>query len=280
MDTVKADRLVLLKKKQASIDERERISRRLKSLRKEIYSYIGPFIEHRICSCDQDIYYIILHLGNAAALAEEIAVLQLSKRNISPVLISRDLLQECAVISKLIDEHKEKKYSEFYKFMLVRDMYSDCTVMKQTGYDLTDFYNRFNRILTAGFSKELKKFNLPAYDEARTFFTYSDKKKIIKAVGLLNNIYKNRYEMNKLCCSFLEENKLLTMQEKQDAKYIYTMLCHYSGLNYSSLEDMCFVECDGSRLISFNNNHENMTPVMQWVYYSLSYTFEKVSEII
>ncbi|MDO5559439.1 MAG: hypothetical protein Q4F95_07555 [Oscillospiraceae bacterium] len=280
MDTVKADRLVLIKKRQASIDERERISRRLKSLRKEIYSFIGPVIEHRISNCDEDIKYIILHMGNAAALAEEIAVLQLNKRNISVMLLSRDLFEECSVISKLIDEHKDSRHSEFFRYLLVKDMNEDNIIQKQTGHENFGYYMRFNMLLSKYFSKDLKRFDIPAYDPERTFYSFSEKKIFAKAVRSLINKYKNRYITAKLCCSFLEENSLLTMRDKQDAKHIYTLLCHCSGLNFSALEDMCYMECDGTKLVSFNNNHENLTSVMQWVYYSLSYTFEKVVKFI
>ena len=256
--------------------ERKEIANKINNLNKEILNFIT---EHEISFNDckkEEIKYTMLHLGNVSTLTTQISLLQTYNKNIGTVLLARAVLEECAIIFHLINEYdsSSNEVSEFYKYLLIKDIYQDMTIIGMWKSKDISYYNRFCYILNHYFYKNIscKNMEIPIYDCNRKNFTRKEIKKINDTLKMLKKDYDKSYKVSKIVQQTL--NAINTIEDNENARnIIYPTLCHYTHFNITAIDELCLYKDDNNNIITFNNNCDDLLPSLRVIYFTLEYIF-------
>lgn len=264
-----------------SQQSRKEHSKEINKICDESLQYLAGIREKYDDSFDPQQRSIILYYLNSVMIAHDIALLQLQEynQNSSVMIAARSVFEGCATCLQLMREYKEDEVSEFYKYLVAMDINQDLKIYNGWNELNLDYLNRFHNKISKYFPEHLKNI-ISKYDGRKEDYPKQEISKLKDMVEHVWKKYRYKYSKTKLCKELFSANNLFEDKPTADVPVIYPMNCHFSHLNLTAIDDMCTVNIKNKSYISFNNNHKQLLPTIQWVRYSLKYLFEEVKSFI
>ena len=244
---------------------------------------------------------IIRYIVNLAELSNQFAILQKHAKFISSIIISRSIFEECAILNSLIKESKYGERSFFYKSLIIKDMYQDIVINNSIWENSNqNYWRRIHSFLSRFFPNDLERNQIqPFINDADSSKKY-DTDEQMKLKNIVEELNKNekytKYKKSKICAQLFNDVYLKTnlkkMEDQNDAARrekaqneksqneeepqraeddingIYNLLCHYSHLNITAIDN--FKEGEDGKLY-FEQKIDNNDVVLQWMKFSLDY---------
>ena len=227
-------------------------------------------------------------------LSNQFATLQYNEKFISSIIISRSIFEECSILNRLIKESKYGEQSRFYKFLYIQDMYQDVVINNGWNNTNQNYWRRIHNLLLQHFPYRIKNNQIQSFiNDAALFKGYTiDEQEYLKSIvyELNENPINKQYTKSKICAKLFEDvysNTELKKMEDQnkdtqnaesspraedDIKSIYSLLCHYSHLSITAIEDFNILKGeDEIPKLCFDKKIINNDVILQWMKYSLDY---------
>lgn len=247
---------------------------------------------------------ITVYITNLAELSNQFAILQKNAKFISSIIISRSIFEECAILNSLIKASKHGERSNFYKSLIIKDMYQDIVINNSIWENNNqNYWRRIHCSLSRFFPNDLERNQIqPFINDADSSKKY-DTDEQMKLKDIVEELNKNekytKYTKFKICAQLFNDVYLNTELKKMEAqndaarrekaqneksqneeepqraeddiKGIYSLLCHYSHLNITAIEDFNTIKENGIVKICFDKKIDNNNVVLQWMKFSLDY---------
>lgn len=245
------------------------------------------------------LHTIIGYITNLAELSNQFAVLQNNKKFISSIIISRSIFEECGILNRLIKESKYGEKSHFYKSLYIQDMYQDIVINNGWNNSNQDYWRRIHNLLLHHFPYRINKIQIqPFINDTDLFkeYTIDEQEHLKSIVNELNEDPINKqYTKSKMCAKLfedvysntelkrLEDQNKYTQNDKNqneespqraedDIKSIYSLLCHYSHLSITAIDDFNILKGeDQIPKLCFDQKIIDNNVILQWMKYSLDY---------
>lgn len=226
---------------------------------------------------------ILVYLCNLAELSNQFAVLQEKDMNMSSIIVSRSIFEECAILNQLFKQSKYGVNSYFYKYLYIMDMSQDITINKGWNNEAMDYWRRIHYFLQTKFKYEVDLKEIQPFSENIEEFkgyTKPEKEKLKKIVADLKEKHCYNFTKAKICSDLFNDVYLNTELAKLDTesaakcdiRVIYGQLCHYSHLNLTAIDEINTLKNeDGTSKFCFNQEINNNNVILQWMKYSLEY---------
>lgn len=245
------------------------------------------------------LHTIIGYITNLAELSNQFAILQYNEKFISSIIISRSIFEECSILNRLIKESKYGEKSRFYKFLYIQDMYQDIVINNGWNNTNQNYWRRIHNLLLQHFPYHIKNNQIQSFindDALFKGYTIDEQEYLRSIVNELNeNPIHKQYTKSKICAKLFEDvysNTELKKMEDQnndtqndkdkneesshraedDIKSIYSLLCHYSHLSITAIDDFNILKGeDVIPKLCFDKKIVNNDVILQWMKYSLDY---------
>lgn len=221
---------------------------------------------------------VIAYLTNLAELSNQFARIQKDGMQISSILVSRSVFEECAIINKLIKESSFDINSFFYKHLYIKDMVQDININNGWNNEAEAYWRRIHNFLIKHFSEKVSQIKIREYPEDISNFTgYSDTEKTqLKKVvyDLSHDKRYQKYTITAICTELFNDvysntdliDKDIEHQAICDVKVLYGQICHYTHLNLTAIDEFNSIIDENMPIkLCFEKKIQNNYVVLQWM---------------